>query len=66
MREQNELEFDRRASLVDEEARHIRSPEMAAGSYSSIPLSNERRTNDCADNDMGTTEGDPSADLVNL
>lgn len=45
---------------------HLRSPEMAAGSYSSIPLSNERRTNDCADNDMGTTEGDPSADLVNL
>lgn len=60
MREQNELEFDRRASLVDEEARYIRSPEMAAGSYSSIPLANERRTNDCADNDVGTTEGDPS------
>lgn len=53
-----------KAFLVDEEDLQIRARKMAIGASTSIPLTVEMSTTDCVEIFVGTTEADPSTDVV--
>ena len=63
-KEQTDLEAARRASLIDEETRHMRAQEIFAGESSSIPETSERSTTDGAEIALGTTEGGPTTNVA--
>lgn len=53
-----------KAFFVDEEDLQIRARKMAIGASSSISLTVEMSTTDCVEIFVGTTEADPSTDVV--